>query len=251
MEWAKLELIKVSSMPTGTLTTALVNVHDLLCRAGVLETANGLQTAVGKAVTSVVGLTGPQRTRATLRKTFNSLLNSLEEGINNELTHSTSLFALFEAVDRQFLNLQRTVIRETDEQEREESEVLSSLWTRVIGANPGRLKKFEKNKELLTTLRQKTVSNKYILVDHNNKLLQLKSNLEELRRKLVSPLLRNNASLFSIEEQIRGLDATFLHLKGVRERQNEKMLEQMYGLGSRRTGSGRGDEGYAIDGSRR
>lgn len=250
MEWAKLELMKVSSMPTGTLTSAFVNVHSLLCSVGVLETSGGMQTAIGKVVTSIVGETGPQRTRATLRRSFNELLSTLEEGINNELTHSTALFALFESVDRQFLNLQRTVIRETDAQEREENEILSSLWTRVIGANAGRLKKFEKNKHLLTSLRQKTVRNKYILVDHNHKLLQLKSNLEELRRKLVSPLLHHNNSIMSIEEQIRGLDNTFLHLRGVRERQKDKMMEEMYGLGSRRARLSSGSEGYAIDGSR-
>jgi coenzyme F420-reducing hydrogenase delta subunit len=33
-------------------------------------------------------------------------------------THSTALFALFESIDRQFLNLQRTVVRESDAQER-------------------------------------------------------------------------------------------------------------------------------------
>src|SRR6201999_119439 len=114
--------------------------------------------------------------------------------INNELSHCTAIFALFEAIDQQFLNLQRTVIREKDKQEREEGELLSSLWTRVMGANASQLKKFEKNRQLLGSVRERTVRNKHLVVDYNGKLLQLKANLEILRKKLISPLVRSNAS---------------------------------------------------------
>ena len=251
MEWAKRELAQISSLPIGTMTTAFDNFHAVLCRVGLLESSNGVPTAIGKLVSNLFGLTTPQRTKATLHRTFGEFLGVLEESINTELTYSTALFRLFEAIDQQFLNLQRTVIRETDEQEREEGELLSSLWTRVIGANASRLRKFEKNRQLLASVRQRTVRNKHVLLDHNGKLLQLKSNLEMLRKKLVSPLVRSNASsTLSIEEQIHGLDGTYEHLKTVRERQKGKLMEMIYGAGSRKASIGRESEesGNAIDG---
>jgi hypothetical protein len=78
-------------------------------------------------------------------------------------------------------------------------------------------------------------------------MLQLKSNLEILRRKLVSPLVRSeNGSTLSIEEQVRGLEGTYALLKGTREVQKRKMMEIVYGSGSRRVG---GEiEGRAIEG---
>jgi len=164
------------------------------------------------------------------------------------LQYSVALFGLFEAIDTQFHNLQRTVIRETDQQEREEGEMLSSLWSRVIGTSATELKKFEKNKQLLANVRRRTVQNKGILLDHNGKLLQLKSNLEVLRKKLVSPLVRSNdSSVLSVEEQIAGLDDTYAHLKGVREQQKQKNLNMLYNTGSRRIGVVRTNDDYAID----
>ncbi len=249
MEWAKRELAQISALPITSFTSAFDNVHGLLCRIGVLETPAGSPTAVGKVVRDLFGQSTPQRTKATLQRTFNEFLGVLEESINTELTYSTALFALFEAIDQQFLNLQRTVIRETDAQEREEGELLSSLWTRVIGANASRLRKFEKNRLLLGSVRDRTVRNKHVLVDHNGKLLQLKSNLEILRKKLVSPLVRSNdSSTLSVEDQIRGLDGTYEHLRAVRERQKAKLLEMLYGVGSRRSVLTRTEEGgYGID----
>ena len=251
MEWAKRELAQLSSLPTGSMTTAFDNFHSVLCRVGILESSNGVPTAIGKLASNLFGLTTSQRTKATLHRTFSEFLGVLEESINTELTYSTALFRLFEAIDQQFLNLQRTVIRETSEQEREEGELLSSLWTRVIGANASRLRKFEKNRQLLASVRQRTVRNKHVLLDHNGRLLQLKSNLEMLRKKLVSPLVRSNASsTLSIEEQIQGLDGTYEHLKTVRERQKGKLMDMIYGAGSRRASIGRESEEAenAIDG---
>jgi hypothetical protein len=96
-------------------------------------------------------------------------------------------------------------------------------------------------------VRDRTVRNKYVLVDHNQRLLQLKSNLEILRRKLVSPLVRSeNGSTLSIEEQVRGLEGTYSLLKSTREVQKRKMMEIVYGSGSRRSGIEM--EGRAIEG---
>lgn len=230
MDWAKRELAHIQTLPDSTLGSVFGNVHRLLSRIGLLETSSGAPTAVGTVVKELFGQTQPQRTKATLQRTFNEFLNVLEESINNELTASTALFALYETIDRQFLNLQRTVLRETDQQEREEGDLLSSLWTRLMGANASRLRKYEKNRQLLASLRARTLLNKGALGDHRAKLQQLKSNLEMLRKRLISPLLRSNeSSTLAIEDQIKGLDGSYEYLHGVRERQKTKVMGLLYG----------------------
>lgn len=230
MEWAQRELTRVQQLPTSQMSVVFANVHTTLSRVGVFENpATGDQTNVGRVVQDLFGQTRPQVTRNTLQRTFNEFLNTLEESITNELSASISLFANFEAIDRQFLNLQRVVVRESDDQERQENEVLSSLWSRVIGGNASRLKKFEKNKGLLSSLRDRTVENKHVLVDHNSRLLQLRSNLDVLRQKLVSPLVRSrNSSILTIDEQIRGLEGTYVSLKGTREAQKTRLYNLLH-----------------------
>ena len=116
--------------------------------------------------------------------------------------------------------------------------------------NESRINKYEKNKQLLESVKERTVHNKLILADHNGKLLQLKSNLEILRRRLVSPLVRSNASsTLSVHEQIQGLDGTYEHLRSAREKQKSKLMERLYGAGSRRGGLTMGDD-HSIEGSR-
>ena len=203
-------------------------MHSLLTRVGVMSSDSRL-------IKDLVGQTIQQQTRATLERTFNEFLNVMEESINNELSYSTQLFALFEAIDKQFLNLHRTVIREQDQQERGESDLLSSLWTKVISGNASKLRKYEKNKGLLQSVRDRTVRNKHVLVDHNQRLLQMKSSLEMLRQRLVSPLVRNtNSSTLSVEEQIRGLEGTYNQLRSVREVQKSKKMAMMFGAREKR-----------------
>ncbi|KAJ0422870.1 hypothetical protein BJY00DRAFT_67018 [Aspergillus carlsbadensis] len=263
MDWAKRELETLSSQPPSSLPSIVFdNVHDLLSRLGTLERvaisneeATGTElattpTTFGTVVAAIFGQTSAQRTRSTLTRTFTEFLSVLEESINSELTHSTALFTLFESIDRQFLNLQRTVVRESDAQERAEGEMLSSLWTRVLGPDAAVVRKYEKNKRLLANVRSRTVANKHLLMDHRGRLLTLKVNLETLRRKLVSPLVRRNDSVsFSgtidsggngrtlgpvetvIEGQIRGLEGTHDYLRSVREKQKAKLMEMVYGAG--------------------
>lgn len=301
MEWAKRELESLVQQQSGSISSVLFeNFHAFLSRMGALETIpllpppttnatsnitnnnpipqnNGLPipTRLGTLVTTLFGPTRSQRTQSTLSYAFTELVSVLEDSINSELTHSTALFALFESIDRQFLNLQRTVVRESDAQERAEGEMLSSLWTRVLGPNAAALRKYEKNKRLLGSVRQRTVANKHLLMDHRGKLLALKVNLETLRRKLVSPLLRRNDSMnlmgrgveashgghhghngannggndpasllppassidIVVDGQIRGLEGAYEYLRTVRERQKAKLMEMVYGAGSRRSGS--------------
>jgi hypothetical protein len=184
------------------------------------------------------GMSQPQHTRHTLQRTFTEFLSVLEEAIENELQHSLALFGLFEAIDRQFLNLARTVVRESSLQEEQHADLLSSLWARILGPNASEVKKFERNHELLVNVREKTVRNKGILVEHNGKLLTLKANLESLRRKLVSPLVRSvNSSTLTLEDQIKGLEDVGVYLEGVRAHQKGKLMEMLYGSTSGRHAS--------------
>lgn len=251
MEWAQRELTRLTLTQPTRLSSAFANLHTILSHVGLLENARtGEPTILGQLVSDVFGQTRPQATRAALQRTFHNFLAVLEEAVSEELTAAVALFAHFEAIDRQFLNLQRTAIRETDQQEREEGELLSSMWTRVIGSNQSRLRKYEKNKQLLSTIRGATLFNKRLLVDHNGRLLQLRSNLENLRKKLVSPLVRSNdSSTLTVDEQIRGLEGTYATLKATRERQKGRFQQAIHETASRsgRTGI-RAEEQRAVEG---
>ncbi|KAI1333874.1 hypothetical protein F5Y15DRAFT_410066 [Xylariaceae sp. FL0016] len=234
MDWARRELTQVQSLPNPPLSTAISNIHNLLCATGVLENpTDGSPTRLGAVTTTVFGMSAPQRTRQTLQRTFTEFLSVLEEAIENELQHSLALFGLFEAIDRQFHNLARAVVRENSAQEEAHAELLSSLWTRILGPKASEVSKFERNRELLRSVRERTVRNKGVLVEHNGRLLSLKANLEALRRKLVSPLVRSvNSSTLTLEEQIRGLEDVGVYLEGVRAKQKGKLMEMLYGAGS-------------------
>ena len=249
MEWAKRELSALSALPQSSLSSAFTNIHTLLSHLGVLENrSTGLPTALGTLFTDIFGSTGSQHMHKTLQRTFNELLAVLEDSINSELTYSTSLITLFESVDRQFLNLQRMVARESDTQERLETEFLSSMWVRIMGANASLLRKYEKNKGLLSSVRSKTISNKVLLVKHNEQLIRLKVGLEKLRQNLFSPLVRReNGSTIGIEEQIRGLEGTYSYLGQVREKQKGRVQEMLYGVRSQRKTLEK-EDGVGIDG---
>lgn len=213
MSWARRELSTLSSSPPPS--PLINNILSL------------------PFIPSIFGPTHPQRTQRTLQRTFNELLNVLEEAVESELSHSLSLFRLFSSIDSQFLTLTRTVTRESSNQESLHNDLLSSLWVRLLGAKKGELAKFEKNRELLKDVREKTVRNKGVLVEHNQKLLALKASLEALRRKLVSPLVRSiNSSTLTLEEQVRGLEEAGGYLEGVRSRQKGRVMEMLYGGGS-------------------
>ena len=246
MDWAKRELTALqaqeSGQSAGAITRVVVdNIQSMLGKVCKLEDmTTGSPTTLGRVVKDVFGETRPQRTRSTMTRTFNEFLNVLEDAINTELSRSTALFALFESIDRQFLNLQRAVVREADSQERMESDLLSSLWTRVLGSNASLLRKFEKNKELLASVRTRTVSNKHLIMDHHSRLQTLKVNLEVLRRKLVSPLVRRNDSVGLdsagiVEGQIKGLEGTYEYLRELREKQKGRLMEMIYGQNVRST----------------
>ncbi|KAK3682542.1 hypothetical protein B0T22DRAFT_287459 [Podospora appendiculata] len=231
MQWAQRELNQLQHRTTLPLSTAYDNIYNLLSNTGLLDDpVAGQPTRLGAAVVSVFGYASPQRELKTLQRTFSEFLSVLEEAINNELHNSLALFSIFEAIDQRFANLARMVVREASDQDNAHSDLLSSLWTVILGARARDLRKYEKNRLLLLSVREKTVSNKGILVEHNHRLLLLKANLETLRERLVSPLVRSeNGSTLSVEQQVRGLEEVADHLEVVRRGQKTKIMEILFG----------------------
>lgn len=213
----------------STISAAYDNIHNLLSEAHILEDDDGTPTSLGNMATYIFGLSNPQREQRLIQVLFTEFLTVLEDSIAAELQHSVTLFALFEAVDNHFLNLARTVVRESTAQEELHSDMLASLWVRILGTRAGELRKFEQNRELLRTVRDKTVRNKRILVDHHGKLLTLKASLESLRGKLVSPLVRGaNATTLSLDDQIRGISSVSDYLGELRKHQKGKVMERLF-----------------------
>ncbi|KAF4338305.1 hypothetical protein FBEOM_7839 [Fusarium beomiforme] len=231
MDWAKIHLNRLKSSPSpSTISSAYDNIHNLLSEAHILEDASGSPTTLGRLTSHVFGLSNPQREQRMVQLLFTEFLSVLEDSIQAELQHSVTLFALFEAVDHHFLNLARTVVRESSAQEELHADMLSSLWTRLLGTRAAELRKFEQNRLLLRDVREKTVRNKGILVEHNGKLLTLKASLETLRSKLVSPLVRGvNSTTLTLEDQIRGLSDVSDYLGDVRKQQKGKVMETLFG----------------------
>ncbi|CAM1501977.1 Fc.00g039610.m01.CDS01 [Cosmosporella sp. VM-42] len=231
MDWAKMHLHRLHSSPApSTLSSAYDNLHNMFSQARILEDASGAPTTLGSVTTYVFGMSNPQREQRMVQLLFKEFLTVLEDSIQSELQHSVTLFALFEAVDFHFLNLARTVVRESSAQEEMHADLLSSLWTRLLGGRAAELRKFEQNRLLLRNVRDKTVRNKGILVEHNGKLLTLKASLETLRSKLVSPLVRGvNSTTLTLEDQIRGLSDVSDYLSDVRRQQKGKVMESLFG----------------------
>jgi hypothetical protein len=230
MDWAKMHLNRLNNYPApSTIASAYDNIHNMLSHAHILENSQGEPTTLGSLTTYVFGMSNPQREQRMVQLLFNEFLGILEESIKSELQHSVALFALFEAVDFHFLNLARTVVRESSAQEEMHTDLLSSMWTRMLGGRAAELRKFESNRLLLRNVREKTVHNKGVLIEHNGKLLTLKASLESLRTKLVSPLLRGlNSTTLTLDDQIRGLSDVSEYLTGVRKAQRGKVMESLF-----------------------
>lgn len=230
MDWAKVHLkrFQTSNHPT-TISAAYDNFHNMLSSARIFEDSTGASTVLGSATTYVFGLSSPQREQRLVQRLFTEFITVLEESIQTELQHSVTLFALFEAVDQHFLNLARTVVRETSTQEELHADMLSGLWVRILGARADKIHKFEQNRKLLHGIRDKTVRNKHTLATHQSKLLALRASLENLRGKLVSPLVRGvNATQLTLEDQIHGLSSVSEYLTSVRAKQKGKVMETLF-----------------------
>ena len=228
MEWAKRELQSIQGPKIGMLDRAIGNVHGGLSRIGLLE-RNGEATALGKVVNDVMGHTTQQRSKATLQRTFDYLLSTLEENIANELARADILFQLFESVDRQFHNLHRSVAKEEDSLATRKDEFLASLWRNTI-TNKMKIKKYEKNLKLLKDVRASTLANKSELKDNIQIIHSVKDQLDKARKSLVSPLIRRaQSNSFGLEQQLDDLSGTYGFLKGLRETQKHKVRQQLWG----------------------
>jgi hypothetical protein len=227
MEWTKRELESIQAPRLGMVGNFIGNVHSALSKVGVLE-RNGQTTAVGRVVNDVMGQTSQQRSKATLQRTFDYLLATLEENIANELARADVLFQLFERVDRQFQNLHRSVAKEEDSLSSKKDEFLASMWRSSI-KNKLKIRKYERNLKLLKTVRASTLTNKSELKSHIQVINSVKDQLDKARKNLISPLIRRaQSNSFGLEQQLADLSGTYGFLKGLRETQKHKVLQQLW-----------------------
>ncbi|KAI0571467.1 hypothetical protein A1F96_09801 [Pyrenophora tritici-repentis] len=212
MEWAKRELQGIQGPKIGMIDTVMGNIHGGLGKIGLLERKDGSPTAVGRVVNDVLGHTTQQRSKATLQRTFDYLLSTLEENIANELARADTLFQLFESVDRQFHNLHRSVAKEEDSLANRKDEFLAELK------------------------------------GHIQIIMSVKDQLDKARKNLISPLIRRaQSNSFGLEQQLNDLTGTYGFLKGVRDGQKKKVLLQLWGEPKKRVAITAGEKGGEIE----
>jgi hypothetical protein len=242
MEWAKRELQSIQGPKIGIMDRAVGNIHGGLSKVGLLETSAGEPTSIGAVVNNVLGQTTQQRSKTTLQRTFDYLLSTLEENIANELARADVLFQLFESVDRQFHNLHRSVAKEEDSLATRKDEFLASMWRNTIN-NKMKIKKYEKNLKLLKDVRASTLANKSDLKSNIQIIHSVKDQLDKARKNLVSPLIRRaQSNSFGLEQQLNDLSGTYGFLKGLRETQKHKVLQQLWAEPKRRVTISSGKE---------
>ena len=233
MEWAQRELTSVTTVSPSRLSVAVDNIDTL-----AVATSLGSIPHFSPQVHRLLGLQNSHHTqRLTLARAFWDFLSVLDDHIKDELNWALRIEGLFATIDSQFANLQHMVAREMDSQEKLTDVELATLWTRVFGISHGsarRLKKYEDNRVLLSSLRERTSFNRRILDEHKGRLLSLKVNLDQLKKRLSSPLMKaENTSLSGIQDQINGLQGTYSFLQSVRDAQKGRLAEAMYGIGGR------------------
>lgn len=246
MEWAKREIQSIQGPKIGIIDNVIGNIHGGLNKVGLLE-RNGSPTAIGRVVGDILGHTTQQRSKATLQRTFEYLLSTLEENITNELSRADVLFQLFESVDLQFHNLHRSVAKEEDSLANKKDEFLASLW-RASVTDKLKIKKYEKNLKLLKDVRASTLTNKSELKTHIQIIRSVKDQLDKARKNLISPLIRRaQSNSFGLEQQLNDLTGTYGFLKDLRDGQKKKVLQQLWGEPKKRVVISAGERDEEID----
>ena len=228
MEWASRELQHVTSAKPSTASTFIDNLSTL-----AVDTTSGKIPPFSPHVHQLLGLRNSHHAqRVALSRTFNEFIGVLDEAIGNELTYAQQLKAMFEAIDRQFGNLQASIVREIDTQDALTDAELATLWSKLFGPSTStsqRLRKFQRNKELLSQLRARTGMNKKTLQEHEGRLIGLRTNLDQLKKRLTTPLIRaENSSTAGLREQIEGLDGTREYLVSVRSSQKGRLSQAWF-----------------------
>lgn len=247
INWATRQLEGIQGSKLGVVDTVIGNVHGGLSKIGLLGTKAD-PTIVGSVVSGVMGVTTQQRAKAALQRSFDYVLSTLEENLQNELTRAESLFQMFDNVDLQFHNLHRTVAKEEDTLAAQKDEFLASMWRTTI-TNKLRLKKYEKNLKLLKTLRSSALANKSELKNNIQIIRTVQDQLVVARKSLISPVIRGAQSdSYSIEKQLEDVLATHDFLREIRDSQKHKFTKQLFAAPSRPAISittGRDDEAEA------
>lgn len=228
MEWTKRQLESIQEPNPGKLDIAIGNIHGALNSVGLLE-RNGSLTAVGGVWKNILGRTSQQRAIATLQRTFDYFLAILEARITDELEAATVLFELFDSVEGQFHNLHRSVAKEEDSLSTEKEEFLAKLWRNNAGTRL-KLQKFEKNLNLLKTVRTNTIHNKNELHKYLQIINSVKDQLDGARKNLVSPLIRRSqTNTYGVEQQLASITGMYDFLQGTRDIQKRQVTRALWG----------------------
>ncbi|KAF1969518.1 hypothetical protein BU23DRAFT_476673 [Bimuria novae-zelandiae CBS 107.79] len=230
--WAERQLQGIQGSHVGVVDTVIGNIHGGLNTVGLLG-SDDHPTAVGTVVTGLMGSTTQQRAKAALQRSFDFVLSTLEENLQNELSRADSLFQMFDNVDLQFHNLHRTVAKEEDTLAAQKDEFLASMWRTTI-TNKLRLKKYEKNLKLLKTLRSSALANKSELKNNIQIIRAVQDQLVVARKSLISPVIKGAQSdSYSIDKQLEDVIATHDFLQGIRDSQKHKFTKQLFAASSR------------------
>jgi hypothetical protein len=230
--WATRQLEGIQGSQISVVDTIIGNVHGGLNRVGLLGPADQ-PNAMGAVVSELMGTTTQQRAKAALQRSFDFVLSTLEENLQNELNRADSLFQLFDNVDLQFHNLHRTVAKEEDTMAAQKDEFLASMWRTTI-TNKLRLKKYEKNLKLLKTLRSSALANKSELKNNIQIIRAVQDQLVVARKSLISPVIKGAQSdSYSIDKQLEDVVATHDFLQGIRDSQKHKFTKQLFAASSR------------------
>lgn len=228
VEWSHRELSRVTTLQPTKISSAVDNLSNL-----AVFTSGGKIPHFSPQLHRLLGLDNSHETnRIALSRSFYEFLGTLEESVSRELKHALKLEGLFNDVDGQFSNLQRSIARETTTQDNLVDGELATLWTKLFGistASQKRIQKFERNRRLLTSLREHTAFNRKTLAEHKTRLISLKTNIDHLRQRIASPLVKaENSSTAGLEEQIGSLEGTWRFLMSVRGSQENRIAQVWY-----------------------